>query len=61
MCVCVYVCVCVFCQRALVGLMWCVRAHNGVDVLYLIGVHGCWCVMGLRVVVCCVFVVSVGC
>ena len=26
----------------------------------LIGVDGCWCVMGLRVDVCCVFVVSVG-
>ena len=26
----------------------------------LIGVDGCWCVMGLRVDVCCVFIVSVG-
>ena len=29
-------------------------------VLYLIGVDGCWCVMGLRADMCFVFVVSVG-
>ena len=30
-------------------------------VLDLIDVNGCWCVMVLRVDVCCVFAVSVGC
>ena len=62
-CVFVWLCVSVVFQRALVDLTLCVRACDGVDesvVLDLIGIDGCWCVIGLRVYVCCVFVVSVG-
>ena len=62
-CLLLWLCVCVFISAS---TRWpdcvCVRMKVADEsvVLHLIGVDCCWCVMGLRVDVCCVFVVSVG-